>query len=59
MTYLEFAKKISTMTPEQQNADITVFDTENEEYFRISSLEFSDEDNDVLDNSHPFLAMLV
>lgn len=53
MTYKELANKISQMTKEQQESDVTVIDNE-DEYF-AATLTFTEDVADVLDPDHPVI----
>lgn len=56
MTYKELRDKIDKMTDEQKNCDVTLFDSDIEEFFALDHLKFANEnDCDVLDHGHPFL----
>ncbi len=56
MTWNQLAEKISTLTTEQQNTDVTVFDGNHGEYFGVNELSIATpEDTDVLDEGHPYL----
>lgn len=60
LTYKELLIEISKMTPEQQNSNVTVFVTGENEYYTLADypLVFSDPDvNDVLDANHPYLVI--
>ena len=50
MTYSELSKLIELMTEEQKNQDVTFFDNR-DEFFPVKSMEFADENCDVLDFS--------
>lgn len=53
MTYKQLAAKIAKLTPEQQNSDVTIHATKQDEYVAITALEESS--TDVLDEGHPIL----
>lgn len=58
MTYLELKKMIESLSPEQQNMDVTVYDWNLEQYFPAEEFLISDESfNDCLDNGHPYLTI--
>ncbi len=58
MTWLELANKINAMTDEQRNTDVTFFDFNDREFYRLMELRFTDEAVcDVLDHDHPYLAV--
>lgn len=54
MTYREFAMMIGTWTDDQKNSDMSVHDSNQDEYFPVTGVEVSACD-DVLDEGHPFL----
>lgn len=53
MTYLQLREFIYNMNDEQLNQDVTVYFFD--EYLPVLSLEIADEENEVLDENHPFL----
>jgi len=53
MQYAQLFKALKEFTPEQLAQEITIRDS-NGEYFP-ATIEYADEDNDVLDRHHPFL----
>jgi hypothetical protein len=56
MTFKELANQINQLTPEQQDMDVTVHVAALDEYFPESgTLEFADENCDVLDEGQLFL----
>lgn len=58
MTYLELKQMIESLSPEQQNMDVTVYDWNLETYFPAEEFLISDESfNDCLDNGHPYLTI--
>lgn len=58
MTYLELKQMIESLSPEQQNMDVTVYDWNLEQYFPAEEFLISDESfNDCLDNGHPYLTI--
>jgi hypothetical protein len=49
---------IESLSPEQQNMDVTVYDWNLETYFPAEEFLISDESfNDCLDNGHPYLTI--
>jgi hypothetical protein len=54
MTYKELLNKILTLTPEEQDQDVTVYLTGQDEYITISAVVTTD-DTDVLDSGHVVL----
>lgn len=60
MTYRELAELINNMTEEQKECNVTVFLSEQSEYFPLDRqfpLVFAENDNDVLRDGHPYLAI--
>lgn len=58
MTYAELGRKILCMTPEQRAMDVTCFDIDKEEFFRLGKVNIvypDDPFSDVLDIGHPTL----
>ncbi len=55
MTYRELIKKLSKLSDDQLDSDVTIH-TDNDEYFQ-AKLNISDETCDVLDEGHPYLAI--
>ena len=54
MTWRELKNHINTMDDEQLDTDVTVHLVIQDEYFRVSDINYSPE-NDVLDKNHPYL----
>ena len=54
MTWDELKAHIEVMDEEQRGTDVTVYDMEMGEFFKVLDIDFSQED-DVLDKNHPFL----
>lgn len=60
MTYKELAERISRLTREQQNMDVTVSCDASEECFRANYFHVTQKDdflNGVLDTGHPIIAI--
>ena len=57
MTYRELAQLIDTMTPEQKNQDVTLFDKLRLEYSAISTVQLATDEDGELDPGHPFLVL--
>ena len=56
LTWAELRDKIDEMPEEQQNTDVTMFDGNEDEFYRLCELKFTEEDEcDVLDPNHPYL----
>ena len=56
MTYKQLSEAINKMTEEQQNSDVTVYDTASDEYFPSERYDFADGNGEfVLDVGHPLL----
>ena len=53
-TYRDLLNKLNNMNESQLNSDITILSTDNEYY--MSTLLFTDESCDVLDEGHPVIA---
>lgn len=59
MTYEQLKEKIMQMTAEQLACDVTVFNGNDDEYYPIDHLELTnDQEDDRLDDGHPFMVML-
>lgn len=58
LTWADLQEKISKMSPEQRNTDVTMFDTNDGEFFKLCELRFTEPECDVLDGNHPFLTVL-
>ena len=57
MTYRELAAFLSTLSEEQLNMDVTVYDTQQDEYFMSAGLSVV-ADTDVLDDNHPVITFI-
>ena len=57
MTYKELLDTIKTMTPEQQGMDLSVYLKHTCEIMPVESLQFADNYNDILDNTHPYFVI--
>jgi hypothetical protein len=55
MTYRELILKLQEMSDSQLDMDVTIFDSVSDEFHPMVSLEFANENIDVLDNQHPFI----
>lgn len=56
MTYQELKEKLEKFTTEQLNMDVTVFDTNMDEFFPVLQVRETGNTADVLDPHHPYLA---
>jgi hypothetical protein len=54
LTYRDLYRKIEKMSEYQKDMDVTMFDPNDEEYYALCKLSFTDE-TDVLDKQHPYL----
>jgi len=54
MTWNELKAHIEVMDKEQANTDATIYSVGQDEFFKISDINFT-VGNDVLDDNHPFL----
>lgn len=54
LTWAELKEKIEGMDEEWQNADVTIFDQNDGEFYGLCELLFVDE-TDILDHGHPYL----
>jgi hypothetical protein len=54
MTYKELLEFLASLSPEQLNQTVTVFDSVEEEYYPLASISFTDV-VDVLDANHAVL----
>jgi hypothetical protein len=59
MKYRELAKYISNLSAEQQDTDVTVFVSGNDEFYALAEHNPVAEQhgNDVLDDQHPYLVI--
>jgi hypothetical protein len=55
MTYRELMTRIQQMTEDQKDSDLTIFVSDIDEFYP-AELRFTDESEDRLDPSHPFIA---
>jgi hypothetical protein len=59
MTYAELLNILYAMPKDRLEDDVVVFDAEEDEFYPVSSAEFSNEEtNDVLDQGHLFLVLI-
>ena len=54
MTYRQLFDYLKTLSKEDLAKNVTVFDSNSEEFMPVSSVKVTDED-DILDAGHPFL----
>ena len=54
MTYRELANFLSTLSDEQLDMDVTLYDLQEDEYFKATNA-FIDNERDVLDENHPVI----
>lgn len=54
MTWEELQAHIEVMDADQKKTDATVYDTAEDEFFKVSDINFTVGD-DVLEDNHPFL----
>lgn len=58
MTYRELYLEIkNNFSEEQKDMDVTIFDTDNEEYYKVNSEIKYTETDDVLDKNHPIIEL--
>ena len=57
MTYRELAAFLGTLSDEQLNMDVTVYDTQQDEYFMSGGVTI-ETDTDVLDANHPVITFI-
>ena len=57
MTYRELAAFLVTLSEEQLNMDVTVYDTQQDEYFMSEGIRVV-ADTDVLDDNHPVITFI-
>jgi hypothetical protein len=55
MTYRQLKAHIETMDDAQLDSNVTIHNTCEDEYFPVVDIQYSDDENDVLDKNHPFL----
>ena len=56
MTYQELKEKLETLSPEQLNMDVIVYEIGSDEYYGVGIFNVT-QHNDVLDENHPYLAI--
>lgn len=65
MTWQKLAEYISRLTQNQRETDVTIYDIENDEFYKIDTFigkwkefpgSYVEQANGVLDDDHPFLA---
>jgi hypothetical protein len=54
MTWAELKAKIEKMTDTQQNTNVTIYDIESDEFFKISDIQYTGNYADILDPFHPY-----
>ena len=57
ITYKELGEEIQRMTPRQQGTNVTIYDPLTDEYIAPADINYSGEDNDVLDMDHPIIEL--
>ncbi len=58
MTYLELKQMIESLRPERQNMDVTVYNSDVDEYFPVEDFLISNASfDDRLDHGHPYLTI--
>lgn len=56
MTYESLLDQLLVLSPDQLKMDVTIYDCDNEEYYKINSdLAYSCVDTDVLDTDQPII----
>lgn len=56
MTYKELLDLLNELDEEQLNMDVTIYDTEEDEFFKSAGFNITDE-TDILDENHPYLTL--
>ena len=57
LTYLDLLRKCASLTPEQLQMNVSVFNSETSKYHPVTGCKMSDEENDVLDEGHPYIVI--
>jgi len=58
LTYRELLNSLITLTEDELNMTATVYLADVDEFIPLSTFLFSDEENDVLDEGHPYIMSL-
>ncbi len=56
MNWITLKAHIDSMSKEQQETDVTIYDANIDEYFRADALLISPPHDDILDANHPYLS---
>lgn len=56
-TYSQLLLILQSMSPEQLDQTPTIYDSDNDEYYPITTLLTATDTNQVLDNNHPYLSL--
>lgn len=56
MTYRELMNLLKTLSYEQLQMDVSIYDIGNDEFYPMEGLHFTDDTTDVLDPEHPYLS---
>ena len=55
MTYQDLLKYLHTLSPEELEQDVTIYDSYNDEFFQVRKCSRNQNETDVLDVGHVFL----
>lgn len=57
MNYRQLRARLASLSQEQLDADVTIYDASIDEYFKVDNLHYENAKfSDVLDHGHPFLS---
>lgn len=56
MTYKNLLEILQTLTLEQLNMDVSIYDIGDDEFYSMEGFHFTDKTVDVLDPDHPYLS---
>jgi len=60
MTWNELIEEIKTWTPEQRGTEVTVFEAQSDEFYKVTTAAFNDpgeHGSAALDDNHPYLVI--
>ena len=55
LTIRQLAEQIAQMNEDQLDSNVSVYDTDNDEYYGVNDIAFATEECQVLDVGHPIL----
>jgi len=56
MTYQNLLEILQTLTMEQLESDVSIYDIGNDEFYPMNGFHFADKTVDVLDPDHPYVS---